>query len=113
MATVTTPPLAATGPGPVVLRAVPWEVYCRLRDEEANRSVRMTYLDGDLILMSPEIHRDANSPILGPLVRGVTSALGLEVGSTTLRREAPRGGAGKEADAACDSGADELRMRRR
>ncbi len=34
-----------------VLRGISWKTYCRLRDNEHNYHVRMTYLDGTLILM--------------------------------------------------------------
>ena len=122
MATVTTPPLAATvpegvAPEEVVLREVPWEVYCQLRDEEANDSVRMIYLDGDLTLMSPGIRHDRPSELLSQLVRAVAAGSGLTImgiRTTTLRRRlgtTGKRGAGKEADSAFYLGANERRMR--
>ena len=40
-------------PTAILLRNIPWELYERLREEEANWGVRMAYDDGDLELMSP------------------------------------------------------------
>ncbi len=119
MATVTAAPPLISAAGFVILRAVSWEMYCQLRDEEANNSVRMTYLDGDLILMSPEMRHDHLVELLTLLVRAVASACGWEIKgirTTTLRLgadpEQSRGSA-KEADAAFYIGANEGRMRRR
>jgi len=47
MATTTTPDFDG-----LTLYRVDWETYCKLRDEESNNHVRMTYLDGELTLMS-------------------------------------------------------------
>jgi Uma2 family endonuclease len=47
MATTTTPDFDG-----LTLHQVEWETYCKLRDEESNNHVRMTYLDGELTLMS-------------------------------------------------------------
>ena len=47
MATASTPDFEA-----LTLHQVDWETYCKLRDERANRHVRMTYLDGELTLES-------------------------------------------------------------
>ncbi len=47
MATTTTPVFDG-----VTLHQVEWETYCKLRDEESNNHVRMTYLDGELTIMS-------------------------------------------------------------
>lgn len=103
----------------VVLHDVSWDTYCRLNDEESNYSIRMTYLDGDLALMSPLFRHDGNSQLLGQLVRAEMTVMGLElraIGSTTLRREAKPGrkrGAGKEADCAFYLGESERRIRGR
>ena len=86
----------------VTLRDVAWETYCQLRDEPANRRIRMEYLDGSLTLLSPESIQDRGAESLGLVIRGVTSGLGLEVKATwtaTLRKgTARRKGAGKEPD---------------
>ena len=117
MATVTAPPPSTVKPGLVVLHDVPWDLYCSLRDLEANNFVRMIYLDGDLTLMSPALEHDGHDALLGLLIRAVTVVLGLKIrsaGSTTLRLNgAPEQGAGKEPDTAFFIGAAELRMRGR
>ena len=95
---------------------VDWETYCKLRDEPANNHVRMTYLDGTLTLMSPQHAHEGGAYLLGLLLVGVTSGLGLEIKgtrTTTLRRgRAPRKGTGKEPDNAFYLGENERRMRR-
>ena len=118
MATVAAPiPLTEIHVDTIVLHDVAWETYCQLRDLEANDAVRMTYLDGELTLMSPAPRHDRHAELLGLLIRGVTSALGVEVmgiRSTTLRREGElEQGVGKEADNAFYIGETERRMRRR
>ncbi len=99
----------------VTLRDVDWETYCQLRDEPANDRVRMDYLDGTLTLMSPEYLHDGGAELLGLVIRGVTSGLGLTVKgtrTTTLKRgTARRKGAGKEPDNAFYIGENERRMR--
>ena len=99
----------------VTLRGVDWETYCQLRDGPANEHVRMDYLDGTLVLMSPEYIHDRGAESLGLVIRGVTSGLGLTVlgiRTTTLRRGAVRRkGAGKESDNAFYVGENERRMR--
>jgi Uma2 family endonuclease len=116
MATATTNRNAAVNSWHVVtLRDVDWETYCQLRDEAANERIRMEYLDGELILMSPEVIHDEGAELLGLVIRGVTSGLGLEVKgirTATLRRgTARRKGAGKEPDNAFYIGENERRMR--
>jgi Uma2 family endonuclease len=77
----------------------------------------MSYLDGELILMSPELIHDEAAERLGLLIRGVTSGLGLEVlgiRTTTLRKgQVRKKGSGKEADHAFYFGENERRMRKR
>ncbi len=120
MATVTVaPPLSISIWHQVVLHNVLWGTYRQLRDEEANNAVRMTYLDGDLILMSPELKHDHPVELLGLLVRGVAAGRGVTImgiRTTTLRLSADPGqprGAAKEADAAYYLAANERRMRLR
>ena len=119
MTTINAPTLQNTDYDLVILHDVSWETYCRLNDEESNDSIRMTYLDGDLILMSPLLRHDGNSQLLGQLVRAVMTVMGSElraIGSATLRRAATPGrkwGAGKEADCAFYLGESERRIRGR
>jgi len=103
MATVAAPQPPAVEPNRVVLREVAWETYCQLRDEPENDSIRMTYLNGELTLMSPALRHDQGSRWLFLLVAAVAEASQVEfepIGTTTLRRQgrAPRRGVGKEAD---------------
>jgi Uma2 family endonuclease len=99
----------------VTLLDVDWETYCQLRDEPANERVRMEYLDGELTLMSPEAIHDEGAELLGLVLRGVTSGLGLAIKgirTATLRRgTARRKGAGKEPDNAFYIGENERPMR--
>jgi Uma2 family endonuclease len=101
-----------------VLHAITWKTYCRLRDNECNYHMRMSYIDGTLILMSPEYLHEGNSWRLAMLVSEVTEALRipcLGTATTTLRRKGdrPRKGSGKEPDQAFYIGESELRMRGR
>jgi Uma2 family endonuclease len=104
--------------GAVVLRDITWGTYLTLRDNTANDSVRMTYLDGTLYLMSPEFIHEHGVGLLGLFIRSVTKALGQEIkgiGSTTLQhgpRRRGKRGAGKEPDCAFYLGENERRMRK-
>ncbi len=103
----------ATG---TILRGISWKTYLKLRDNPENYRVRMSYLDGELILMSPEYLHEGGTQRLGLLVRGVTLGLGLEakgLSMTTLRKgTARRKGAAKEPDDAFYFGENERRMRK-
>src|SRR5438093_1353190 len=95
--------VTATRPMRIVLRDVPWMAYKALRDAPANDSLRMTYLDGTLELMSPEFVHEKGAGRLGMLVRAVARAFGVTyqgAGSTTFRRRrrGPLKGHGREAD---------------
>ena len=101
MATVTVVEL----PAPTVLRGVPYSVYVKLRDDERNDKLRMTYYDGTLEIMSPEYIHEVPSHRLGRLVTVVADELGIPytgVASTTCRRRGvgSRKGKGKEPDEA-------------
>jgi Uma2 family endonuclease len=108
--------VAETGEA-VVLRDIDWETYLAHRANPANDSVRMTYLDGTLYLMSPEYIHEFEIDRLALLIRFVSKSLGLTIkgaGSTTLKRgpqtNEPRG-AGKEPDTAFHFGDHERQMR--
>jgi Uma2 family endonuclease len=116
MATVTIPDLAQEADGIVTLQGVDWETYCKLRDEESNNHLRMTYLDGNLTIMSPQYRHDGNSRRIFLLVTTVAGAWEIDympIGTTTLRRtgHTRKKGAGKEADEGFYLGADEARVR--
>jgi len=100
----------------VTLEDVAWEIYEKLRDEPRNDRVRMTYLDGTLILMSLEYVHDFDNRTFEVLVQNVTEGLSLEIigaGSATFRRAGPgpKKGAAKEPDSAFFLGENERWMR--
>ena len=83
----------------VVLRNVPWDYYARLRGDDANRHVRMSYYKGTLELMSPRYRHEKSTARLGQFVMRFTEVMDIpctESRSTTFRREEQE--AGKEAD---------------
>jgi Uma2 family endonuclease len=86
-----------------VLRGIDWESYVKMRDYPGNDHFRMSYLDGTLILMSPELLHDRYGRRLAMVIDEVTEALGLFVegiSTTTLRRkrDGRRKGSAKEPD---------------
>jgi Uma2 family endonuclease len=83
----------------VVLRNVPWGYYERLRGDDANRHVRMSYYKGTLELKSPPYRHEKSTARLGQFVMKIAEVLDIpctESRSTTFQREGE--GAGKEAD---------------
>ena len=116
MATATAAPPSTVKPGLVVLHDVPWDLYCSLRDLEANNPVRMTYLDGALTLMSPVLRHDQGARWLFLIVAAVAEASQIEfepTGTTTLRLEGnqAREGVGKEPDEGFYLGAAAVQIR--
>lgn len=88
---------------PVALRGVPFDVYAQLRCAPENASLRMTYHNGTLEIMSPLYRHERSSWRIGLLVLAVTEVLGIPcriAGSTTFSRRGrrPRQGWGKEPD---------------
>ena len=86
-----------------VLRGVDWESYVRMRNHPGNDQYRMSYLDGTLILVSPEYIHDKYGWRIALVVVEVAEALGIPAQctvSTTLRRKGPgpRKGSAKEPD---------------
>ena len=101
-----------------VLRGVGWKAYNRLRDHPQNGHLRMSYLDGTLIVMSPEIVHDRYGRRLALIVDEVTEALGIFVegiATTTLRRkrDGRLKGTAKEPDYGFYFGPNAERMHRR
>jgi Uma2 family endonuclease len=109
---------AATRPATdaaVTLHNVAWATYCQLRDEPANDRLRMTYLDGDLRIVSPHLVHDFDSRGIVLLVVTYCRAHRLRcmvVGTTTLRKQGrgPLLGAGKEPDEGFFLGDDVARI---
>jgi Uma2 family endonuclease len=100
----------------VTLRGVDWKTYCQLRDQEVNNHVRMSYLDGTLFLMSPQLVHDNSDRRLALIVDMVTwvhRIPHLGTATTTLRRKGdrPRKGSGKEPDYGFYFGDDALLIR--
>jgi Uma2 family endonuclease len=101
---------------PDALTGVPWRVYRQLRKIPEMRNRRMTYLDGTLIIMSPEYIHENSAELLGVLFRAVASASGVPYCSaraTTLSRKGnkPKKGSGKEPDTSFYVGARVKRMK--
>lgn len=99
----------------VTLHHVDWATYCQLRDEPANDRLRMTYLDGDLTIVSPHLVHDFESRRVMVIVMNVARASGVRcmvVGTTTLRKQGrdPLIGAGKEPDEGFFLGDDVARI---
>ena len=94
---------AAEGQAGTVLRGISWKEYLRLRDNPENYHVRMSYLDGTLILVSPQFIHDSYGWQFALMVVAVCEAVGIPsrcTVSTTLQRKGPgpRKGSGKEPD---------------
>jgi Uma2 family endonuclease len=106
---------AAEEPG-TVLRGISWKTYLELRDNPNNYHIRMSYLDGTLILMSPQFIHDKYGRRFSLLIDMVTMALLIPVqgtATTTLRRQGPgpRKGTSKEPDVGFYFGENVPRMR--
>jgi Uma2 family endonuclease len=90
----------SVGPDRILLHDISWELYERLRDEEANWGIRMTYDDGELELMSPsQGHGEIESrfPIFVTEVADVLDLKSKLLGTTTWKKAGAR--KAKEADA--------------
>jgi Uma2 family endonuclease len=101
-----------------VLRGVDWESYVRIRNHPANGHLRMSYLDGTLILVSPQFIHDSYGWWFGLMVAEVCEALAIPsrcTVSTTLQRkgDGPRKGSAKEPDFGFYFRDNVLRMRRK
>lgn len=84
-----------------VIPDVPWHVYVSLRDslDERGSRLRLTYLKGELELMSPSPEREEQKSLIGHLVEAWCVDRGVEIfvqGSTTYREE--RAARGLEPD---------------
>lgn len=88
--------LAQPRDGDVIhLRNVDWSLYTQLRDDPARARIRMTYLDGELSLMSPSGPHERINRLLERLVCAWCEVHNLPIatfGSTTFRRETQQAG---------------------
>jgi Uma2 family endonuclease len=116
MATDIQPTTAAEAEG-TVLRGITWKTYLKLRDNERNYHVRMSYFDGTLILtMSPQYIHHRCSRRIGLVVDMVAWVHRIPhqgTATTTLRRRGPgpKKGTGKEPDLGFYFGENVPRMR--
>ena len=105
----------AEEPG-TVLQGISWKTYLKLRDNPKNYHIRMSYLDGTLILMSPQFTHDKPGWRFGLVIDMVTWVHRIPrqgTGTTTLRRQGPgpKKGTGKEPDLGFYFRENDLRMR--
>ena len=56
--------------GSLTFHDVPWDLYRSLRDQPQTDHLRMSYLDGTLIAVSPGFLHDRRTELLGHVVRG-------------------------------------------
>jgi Uma2 family endonuclease len=99
-----------------ILRGVSWKSYLRMRNHPGNDHLRMSYLDGTLILMSPQYIHDRYGLRFAFLIAAVCEALAIPAQgtlSTTLQRKGPgpRKGTAKEPDMGFYFRENEPRMR--
>ena len=113
MATETSRPRVLPGN---ILRGVDWESYVRMRNHPGNDHLRMSYLDGTLILVSPQFLHDRYGWRISLMIVAVCEGLGIPsqcTVSTTLQRKGPgpRKGSAKEPDFGFYFRENEPRMR--
>ena len=99
-----------------ILRGVDWESYVRMRNHPGNGHLRMSYLDGTLILVSPQFIHDRYGWRIAKVVDLACEGLGIPAQctvSTTLQRRGPgpRKGTAKEPDFGFYFRENEPRMR--
>ncbi len=99
-----------------ILRGVDWDSYVRMRNHPGNGHLRMSYLDGTLILVSPQFIHDRYGWRIAKVVDEVCEGLAIPsqcTVSTTLQRKGPgpRKGTAKEPDFGFYFRENEPRMR--
>jgi Uma2 family endonuclease len=101
-----------------VLRGVDWKTYLRLRNHPGNGHLRMSYLEGTLILVSPEFIHFRYGRRMAMMISEMGEALEiplLSLCSPSLQRVGSdsRKGSAKEPDIGFYFRENELRMRRK
>jgi Uma2 family endonuclease len=101
-----------------VLRGVDWETYNQLRNHPGNDHLRLTFLDGTLIIMSPEMIHDRYGRRLALIIDEATEVWGIFVegiATTTLckKSDSRAKGTGKEPDYVFYFGPNAERMHQR
>ena len=84
---------AIRGESRVLLHGVPWDVYVQLGED--NPGVRLTYLAGELEVMSPSDHHELDKTMLARLLEAYADVRDLELngfGNTTFRKRAKKRG---------------------
>ena len=79
----------------VVLHNISWQSYENLLTDLRDRSIRLTYDDGSLEIMSPSHTHEIYSRLLGQFLEQLTLELNIPIhsgGSTTFKREARKKG---------------------
>jgi Uma2 family endonuclease len=99
-----------------IVWGVDWDSYVQMRNHPRNAHLRMSYLDGTLIFVSPQYIHDRYGLRFAFLVAAVCAALAIPAQgtlSTTLQRKGPgrRKGAAKEPDMGFYFRENEPRMR--
>ena len=99
-----------------IMRGLDWESYLRLRNHPGNAHLRMSYLDGTLILVSPQFIHDRDGRRIALALAEVCEALTIAAqctASSTLQRKGkgPRKGTAKEPDFGFYFRENEPRMR--
>ncbi len=76
--------------GLIVLYDISWQTYENLLAEVGNRSIRLTYNQGTLAIMSPSRIHERLKRLIGRMIEALTEELNIPIssaGSTTFRRE--------------------------
>ncbi len=93
MVAVASPKLASSAEERVLINGVTWGTYVMFREslDEQRASIRLTYLDGAMEIMSPSDDHEDSKKLLARLVEAYTEEKDLPIdghGSTTFRNEA-------------------------
>ncbi|MEY4515540.1 MAG: hypothetical protein RLZZ450_7662 [Pseudomonadota bacterium] len=83
----------------ILLEGIPWWQYLAIREATENRGLKLSYLDGDLEIMSPSDLHEESKKLLARLLETWAVERDIDLrgfGSTTWRKES--GLAGLEAD---------------
>ena len=91
---------ASTAEDVVVLEDISWDTYCRLNDENFSSSIRMSFFEGALEILTLSARHENWERMIEVLVHSLVEGMGLDCvsfGSVTMRRKDLR--AGLEPDA--------------
>src|SRR6267154_3542207 len=95
MSHVTAAPSDSDPESRVLLGGIPWSVYVALRDSIASGAVKMTYLEGDLEIMSPSRRHEVENTMLGRLLELFALEKDIPLygyGSMTMRKKLKKRG---------------------